>query len=183
MARGALYRDARSLLAALLGMTAKGAAFRGMTACAVLLAATPLAAGAQGLEAHLQPEARVDFLAGAVSAVHAGVGVNIPAGYYARVGLVGAAGARLSGDAGASARVDAIARFLFDPFFEKRWGLSAGGGVSVRYDEGAGWRPFLAVVVDLEPPGRGAVIPSLQVGLGGGVRVGVALRKRDGRRR
>ncbi|HEY0994986.1 MAG TPA: hypothetical protein VGD77_03245 [Gemmatimonadaceae bacterium] len=146
-------------------------------------AAVPAVARAQGVEAHLQPEARVDLLAGAITAVHAGVGVNIPVGYYARVGLVGAAGARLSGDAGASARVDAIARFLFDPFFEKRWGLSAGGGVSVRYDEGAGWRPFLAVVVDLEPPGRGPVIPAVQVGVGGGVRVGIALRKRDGRRR
>jgi hypothetical protein len=149
----------------------------------VAIGMAPVRAMAQGLEGHPQPEARVDVIAGAVSAVHAGVGVNIPAGYYARVGLVGAAGARLSGDAGASARVDAIARFLFDPFFEKRWGLSAGGGVSVRYDDDAGWRPFLAVVVDLEPPGRGPVIPALQVGVGGGVRVGVALRKRDGRRR
>lgn len=149
----------------------------------VLLGAGAASVGAQALTAHPQPEARVDLIAGAVTAVHAGVGVNIPAGYYARVGIVGAAGARLSGDAGASARVDAIARFLFDPFFEKRWGLSAGGGVSVRYDEGAGWRPFLALVVDLEPPTRGPVIPAVQVGVGGGVRVGVALRKRDGRRR
>ncbi len=174
----AIHREARSRVGrvvASLGMTALGTA--------VLLALAPAIAGAQALGAHPQPELRADLIAGAVSAAQAGVAVNIPAGYYARVGVVAAAGARLSGDAGGSARVDAIARFLFDPFFEKRWGLSAGGGVSVRYDEGAGWRPFLAVVVDLEAPARGPLIPAVQLGVGGGVRVGVALRKRDGRRR
>lgn len=148
-----------------------------------IAAMAPATAAGQGVGAHPQLEGRLDLIAGGVSAVHAGAGVNIPAGYYARVGLLAGAGARVSGDAGGSARVDAIARFLFDPFFEKRWGLSAGGGVSVRYDEGAGWRPFLAVVIDVEAPTRGPVIPAVQVGVGGGVRVGVALRKRDGRRR
>ncbi|MHB1073260.1 MAG: hypothetical protein ACYC3Q_10610 [Gemmatimonadaceae bacterium] len=166
---GSVHRRARSVVATCLWM--------------VIAAVAPSVAAGQEVGARPQPEGRLDLIAGSVSAVHAGVGVNVPAGYYARVGLLAAAGARVSGDGGASARVDAIARFLFDPVFEERWGLSAGGGVSVRYDGGTGWRPFLVVVVDLEAPGRGPVIPAVQVGLGGGVRVGVALRKRDGRRR
>jgi hypothetical protein len=37
-------------------------------------------------------------------------------------------------------------------------------------------RPYLTVVIDVEGRMRGPVTPALQVGLGGGTRVGVVLR-------
>jgi hypothetical protein len=65
--------------------------------------------------------------------------------------------------------------------------LSAGGGLSVRYDQLASergrWRPLLALVVDLEGPRIGSVAPAIQLGLGGGARLGVILRGADPQRR
>jgi hypothetical protein len=143
---------------------------------------------AQGLpRPRPQAEARVDYIGPNPAVVHAGVGVNVPAGTYLRVSLVGAGGASWDeGRTAGSARADVIGRFLFDPFRERRWGLSAGGGLSVRYDQGMGarrWRPLLALVVDLEMPRIGSVAPALQVGLGGGARVGLIIRGADPNRR
>jgi hypothetical protein len=132
-------------------------------------------------------EARVDYLGPNPDVVHAGVAVNVPIGTYLRVSVVGAGGASWGEERRrGSMRADVLGRFLFDPFRERRWGLSAGGGLSVRYDQGnAGdrWRPLLALVLDLEGPRRGAIAPALQVGLGGGARVGFIIRGADPNRR
>ena len=132
-------------------------------------------------------EARIDYLGRSPDVIHAGVGLNIPAGTYLRVSVVGAAGASWEGSrSGGSARADVIGRFLFDPFRERRWGLSAGGGLSVRYDQvrvARPWRPLLALVVDLEGPQKGTMAAAVQVGLGGGARVGLVLRRADPNRR
>lgn len=152
-------------------------------AAALAMPALPAVAQVPESESRPRPELRADLLAGGVTAVHAGVGINIPAGYYVRTGVIAAAGTRLSGGGAPSARVDVVSRFLFDPFRERRWGLSAGGGVSLRYDEEVNWRPFLVAVVDLELPAAGRVVPAVQAGVGGGVRIGAALRWRSGPRR
>ena len=152
--------------------------------CAALvltaLAAWSASAAAQSsLEAGIKPELRVDVITGrAATVVHGGGGVEIPAGYYARIGVIGAAGAPVSSGArGLDGRLDVIARFLFDPFREHAWGLSAGAGVSMRVAAHDKVRPYLAAVIDLEGPrSSSGVAPAFQVGLGGGVRVGAALR-------
>lgn len=132
-------------------------------------------------------EARVDYLGPNPDVVHAGIGVNVAAGTYLRVSLVGAGGASWEeGRTAGSMRADVIGRFLFDPFRERRWGLSAGGGLSVRYDRVSGgrhWRPLLALVVDFEGPPKGSIVPALQIGLGGGARVGLIIRGGDPNRR
>jgi len=77
----------------------------------------------------------------------------------------------------ASGRVDVVGRFLLDPFRETPVGLSFGGGVSVPYVDGdPRVRPYLTVVIDVEGRIRGPVTPALQVGFGGGTRVGIVLR-------
>ena len=75
-----------------------------------------------------------------------------------------------------SGRVDALARFLLDPFAESAWGLSIGGGMSALFASRARTHSYLVVVTDLEAPRIGVLIPALQLGLGGGVRVGVVIR-------
>jgi hypothetical protein len=127
----------------------------------------------------VHPELRADVIAstGRMS-IQAGGGVQIPAGYYARIGIDGALGMDdVNGSQQKSGRVDVLGRFLFDPFRQTSWGISAGAGVSVRAHEGDRVRPLLLAVIDVE--GKRAVngiSPALQVGLGGGMRVGGILR-------
>jgi hypothetical protein len=125
------------------------------------------------------PELRIDVLGAHPTSVQGAAGVEIPAGTYARVGVLAGAGATIEGDgrSRAAGRVDVLARFLLDPFRQSRWGFSAGAGVSLRADPGDRVRPRLLVALDLE--GRrshAGLSPSLQIGLGGGVRGGVGLR-------
>jgi hypothetical protein len=129
----------------------------------------------------VSPELRADVLFGHQSAAQIGAGVQIPLGYYVRMGLDGAVGVRL-GDGGARSRVDGrldlLTRFLLDPFRQSRYGLSLGGGIGLRAEPGDHVRPVLLAAVDLE--GRrwsSGWVPALQVGLGGGARVGIVLRR------
>jgi hypothetical protein len=157
-----------------------GATARTTFAALLLAVGSPLMLHAQAAQQmKVEPEIRLDAIISArQSSLQAGAGADIPVGYYVRIGMIGAVGARLGGDAqGAVGRVDLLGRFLLDPFRQSSVGLSAGGGVSLRAERGEGVRPFLIGVLDLE--GRrsaGGISPALQVGLGGGVRIGAALR-------
>ena len=127
----------------------------------------------------LTPEVRMDAIAAAHrTSLQSGGGVQIPAGYYVRIGVVGAAGTDvLAGGREASGRMDVVGRFLLDPFRQTAWGLSVGAGLSLRARSGDHVRPYLVTIVDIEGPrGNGGMAPSLQLGVGGGVRVGAALR-------
>jgi len=136
------------------------------TACAQQLVPPPYA------------EYRVDAISARGTALEAGAGVSVPAGIYVRLGFDGAAGAMWRDDAAhAAGRVDAIARFMLDPFREVPVGLSVGGGLTVPYVQGDKTvRPLLVAVVDIEGRMRGRFTPALQLGLGGGARLGVVIR-------
>ena len=143
-----------------------------------LLAVAPATAYAQQ-RVPIAPEVRLDVIGAHPTSVQGAIGVEIPAGTYVRVGVLGGAGASIESDgaSGAAGRLDVLARFLVDPFRQSRWGFSAGAGVSVRADPGDRVRPRLLVALDLEGRrSRGGLSPSLQLGLGGGVRGGVGLR-------
>lgn len=149
-------------------------------AMCVGLAATlaPVAASAQSTRLAPYPELRADVIASPRTQVTGGAGVEIPFGVYVRLGLDASAGAVWhQGSASLGGRADIIARFLLDPFREVPVGLSLGAGLTLPVEQRAGAsRPLLAAVVDLEGRRRGAWTPALQLGLGGGVRLGIALR-------
>lgn len=148
----------------------------GAALAALCLGLAPRAARAQAIPPH--PEVRADLLGPAPYSLQLGAGVNLGAGYYQRVELDAAAGARRRGGALVGAeRVDALMRLLLDPFGMRRWGLSLAGGVSVRYEAGDKLRPYLAGALDFEGPIRHGVRMAYQVGFGGGVRVGVVIRR------
>jgi len=123
------------------------------------------------------PELRGDVFIAPTNSALLGVGEQFPLGYYTRFGLDLSGGVAWKADATfATARADAMMRFLLDPFREAKWALSAGAGVTVRYVAPDVWRPFLALVLDIEGKRAGGLTPAFQLGLGGGVRLGVVLR-------
>jgi hypothetical protein len=133
------------------------------------LLATVLASGA-GAQASrtLQPELRV----------HLGVGVAVPTGTYLRLAFVAAAGPVWhDGRTSAGGRADATARFVIDPFRQSTWGVHGAAGIGALYDEHERWRPVILLVLGVEGPSIRATIPAFEVGLGGGVRAGLVLRR------
>lgn len=150
---------------------------------AAAVAGAPAARAQQPETPPLAPELRVDLIAGHAAAIQLGGGVQLPAGYYARIGLDAAVGTAIgdrtaSGRRGLDGRLDLLARFLLDPFRQTAYGLSLGGGASLRAEPGDHVRPVLLVALDIE--GRRSArgfVPAVQVGLGGGLRMGVVLRR------
>lgn len=124
-------------------------------------------------------EWRLDELVAHRAATQAGMGVMIPAGVYVRFGVVAAAGVVTGGaqPVGASARVDAVGRFLLDPLAEHAWGPYLAGGATYRADARDRGRAYLLAMVGVEGPRHGRIVPAIEAGIGGGVRVGVVLRR------
>jgi hypothetical protein len=123
---------------------------------------------------------RIDGLFARTSAVEAAYGVSIPAGIYVRNGLVAGMG---TGRHGLEGRTDFVTRFSSDPFRQSRWAPYGAAGVSGRYRPTAdgGSKAYLLILLGIEgplPAGKAAGwVPAFEVGLGGGARVGIILRR------
>lgn len=138
------------------------------------LAVASLPASAQRV---VSSEARLDLLVARRAALHVGAGLGLRTGLYVRPAIVVAAGPAWHNDSvRASARVEALARFVLDPFRESRVGVYAQGGLTALYDPWDRWRGALTVAVGAELPARAGGAWAVEVGLGGGVRLGLALR-------
>ena len=139
---------------------------------------TPLGAQAP-VRAMPQREGRLDAVVTPGGGVLAGVGVNRRFGWYARGGAALSVGAVRAGDGWAAMqRLEVVSRFLFDPFGEHRRGVYGGAGVAVRHLAGDVTRPELVLVAGIEGPRVGTTpITSLEVSLGGGLRVGMVWRR------
>lgn len=125
-----------------------------------------------------RPEARVDGIFSETPAVHLGAGVLFPLGTYVRSGVVGGVG--VSGSQ-VSFRGDFVNIFHVDPFRESRWAPYGGGGFSLRRDKET--NTYLLLVLGLEGPRGKAYAPAFEIGLGGGVRAGVIVRRSGGQNR
>jgi len=130
-----------------------------------------------------QPEIRTELSVTSQAVASVGAGVNVPAGYYVRVGTGVALGRALGADPGNVVRADVTVRFLADPFAESRWGPYAGGGVAVDWRHGRSGRAALTLVVGTDLPGRTGWRPALELGVGDGARIAVVFRhaRRSGR--
>ncbi len=140
----------------------------------------PASARAQAVQQPLQIEGRLDAIVSEQTAVHAGLGLSVPAGVYVRGGLVLGAGL---GRHGFDARTDLIGRFTFDPLRQSRWAPYGGAGLSARFNSTAdgGANGYLLFFLGIEGPvpfGRTrGWVPAFEVGLGGGARFGVIVRR------
>ena len=148
-------------------------------ALALMLTVTG-AAIAQSPQQPLQMEGRIDAIVAHTTGFEAGLGLSVPAGIYLRSGLVAGIGV---GRHGVEGRTDLIARFSLDPFRQSRWAPYGGGGISGRYrsnlDEGS--RAFVLVFLGVEGPlplgQTSGLVPAFELGLGGGARFAVILRR------
>ena len=126
----------------------------------------------------VQPEIRADFVDARAPAAHIGLGLAVPASTYVRLGVVAAAGQAWSNGSNTFAgRIDGLARFVVDPLREFRWAPYASGGVGAIYDGDEHWRGVLIGALGIEGPVTGRVVPALEVGFGGGGRVGISVRR------
>ncbi len=137
-------------------------------------------ARAQLPQQSLQIEGRLDGIFARTAAIDAGVGLSVPAGIYVRSGLVAGLGA---GRHGVEGRTDFISRFSLDPFRQSRWAPYAGGGISGRYRSklDGGSHAYLLIFLGVEGPlplgQTSGWVPAFELGLGGGARVAVILRR------
>ena len=141
--------------------------------------AAPVAAQTRR-DGKVDAEGRIDGIIARISALHAGAGFTVPLGTYLRAGVAGAVG--FSRD-GLSGRTDGFARFHFDPFRQSRWAPYGGGGISGRFDRGEKPRAYLLLLLGLDGPVYSGATPSLELGLGGGARIGVIVRRAAAERR
>jgi hypothetical protein len=137
----------------------------------------------------LMNEGRVDARWARNNAVEAGWSLIIPTSAYLRSALT-AAGGYVWRDQRwmRESRYEVTTRFLLDPFRQARYGLSFGAGVGLTNSDGLfsganvlgdrkqRWRPFLAVLADLELRQSPGLTPALQVGIGSGFRAGLVIR-------
>ena len=140
----------------------------------------PAATLSQTPQQALQVEGRVDAIVARTTGVEAGLGLSVPSGIYMRTGLVAGIGA---GRHGLEGRTDLIARFSLDPFRQSRWGPYAGAGVSGRYRTklDGGSHAYLMIFLGVEGPlalgATSGIVPAFELGLGGGARFAVILRR------
>jgi hypothetical protein len=155
---------------------------------ALTLASAPLHAQAPARTSAVVPEARLDGAFGREGGAFGGVGLFGDAGLYTRLGVVALLGAaRGPADSArgtaAAGRLEALARFHLDPLRLSRRGTYLGGGIAAALRAGAAPRWQLVALLGVEGAARGGMAPALEVGLGGGVRVGIALRRARAARR
>ncbi len=122
--------------------------------------------------------ARIDAFVARVDALHAGLGATTDLGSYVRLDAVVAGGAaRLADETVASGRAEVVGRFLLDPFRQTRWGVYGGAGLLVRHDDGPGTNGYVTLLFGAELPGARRMVPALEVGIGGGTRMALVVRR------
>lgn len=120
------------------------------------------------------PSVRLDVLGGNPTALQAGAGIAFPFSNYFRLG--GDVGAGIS-STGFSGRIDGFGQFSLDPYRQHEWEPYVGGGVTIRGDGGGpGTRTYLLAFIGANGPSTGGIAPGVELGLGGGVRLGFTIR-------
>ncbi len=149
---------------------------RHVAVAALVLLAAPVA---QAQRIAIMPEARLDAIVARRTAFQAAFGADLTVARELRVELAAGLGVSSGANvpAGIGGRVDAVVHFLLDPQHTMRWSPYGGGGVGVRYDRGPRWRAVAILVAGVNTPRWGHTQPFIEAGLGGGVRVGVGLRR------
>ncbi len=126
----------------------------------------------------LSPSIRLDAIVDRNLGAQLAVGLAGPTAFNVRLGIdVGGGGVQRENGWIAGGRVDLLARVLSDPFRKSRWALNAGGGFGERFEQRTRPRTVAIVTVGIDGPSDGAWVPGVELGLGGGVRLGLTFRR------
>ena len=125
----------------------------------------------------VQGELRTELSVTGRSVAAVGAALNVPAGYYVRIGAGVAAGREIGANPQNAGRAEVTVRFLADPFAEGRWGPYAGAGVGMDWRDNQFGRTAAVLVAGTDLPTRARWQPAVEVGVGGGARVAVVLRR------
>lgn len=149
-----------------------------------VLVAIAIPQGAVRSQRTVQAEARSDAFFARTTTVHVGAAFSIPASRSIRLGLGGGIGAVTSdGWSHTSGHMEALVRFVIDPYYQQRWAPYSAAGLSARYDRQKDWRGVVFILAGIEGPRRAGFMPFVEAGLGGGTRVAAGLRRSRGRGR
>ncbi len=166
----------------------RGALFHRASPLAVLALLTSVAAPSANaqrfrIQPTVQPEVRTFASAATDWSAGAGIGFNVPAGYYVRIAPMLIAGRRLGESPQDFARVELVGRFSLDPFRQSRWGPWAGAGVAAEWERDAHGRALVVLALGTDFPGTSGWRPSVELAVGGGTRVSLGLKpvRRAGR--
>ncbi|HEY8311238.1 MAG TPA: hypothetical protein VIG47_11815 [Gemmatimonadaceae bacterium] len=157
-------------------MIQRAAALAALIFSASVIATSKASAQAQQVAVAVSyvPSLRLDLLGGNPAALQAGAAIEFPFSNYFSIG--GALGAGIS-STGFSGRADAFGKFSLDPYHQSQWEPYIGGGVTVRGDGGGpGTRTYLLGFIGANGPSTGSIAPGVELGFGGGVRLGVTMR-------
>jgi len=158
-------------------MRAAAARRLGVALLASGLAGVPCAAQAFRITPSVQPEVIAGAVATGEPAVLAGVGLNVPAGYYVRVASTVSAGRGASAGDGTVVRAEVVGRFLTDPFRQRRRGAYFGAGLASQWRGRDRGRSAVVLVAGLDLSDGPGWRPALELGVGGGLRMSVVLRR------
>lgn len=125
-------------------------------------------------------EVRVDGIAANhVTTVHLGVGATRVLSRNLEVQLViggGTAFREGTGENAAAGRADLLARFAPLPADRQRWSAYIAGGLSALVERGTSGRAVLALLVGMEGGRARETRSFVELGVGGGLRVGAGVR-------
>lgn len=127
-----------------------------------------------------QPRVQAEFQAFASGAdtwsAGAGVGFNVPAGNYLRIAPTLYAGRRLRDLPQDFVRIEIVNRFTLDPFRQARWGPWVGAGLAAEWERDVPGRALVMLALGTDLPGTSRWRPSVEVAIGGGMRVSLGLK-------
>jgi hypothetical protein len=125
-----------------------------------------------------RPSFRADAMLGRDPGAQVAVGLGLVGAYNVRLSLdAGAGGVQRPGGWASTGRLDLMGRWLSDPFRQSRWGINAGGGIGQRFEANRAPSTVAIVTLGVEGPSDGTWVPGVEIGLGGGLRAGVTLRR------
>jgi hypothetical protein len=139
-------------------------------------------AAAQATTPSVAPEIRTDAIVARSTAFQLAAGAAIATGDYLWVGADLGVGVVTGRPLEPSASLDVTGRLHLDSDGDTQWAPYLVGGMTFRADRGARGALYLLIALGVHAPARAGIVPALEVGLGGGVRAGIVLRRATGRR-